>query len=77
MIQVQVVHLYYIDSMWGVYQGDPLSVVIFNTVMRTLADALKADQHVGYTFTQSHRSLNILMIPASLQVVQPVVNNCW
>ena len=32
----------------------------FNTVMMTLADALKADQHLGYTFAQSHRLLNVL-----------------
>ena len=44
----------------GVYQGDPLSVVVFNTIMMTLVDALKADQHLGYTFTQSHRSMNVL-----------------
>ena len=44
----------------GVYQGDPLSVVIFNTVMMTLADTLKEDQHLGYTFAQSHRSINVL-----------------
>ena len=37
----------------GVYQGDPLSVIIFNTVMATLADALKADKHLGYTFSNS------------------------
>ena len=41
----------------GVYQGDPLSVVIFNTVMATLADALKSDQSLGYTFS---RSMNVL-----------------
>ena len=44
----------------GVYQGDPLSVVVFNTVIMTLADALKADQHLGYTFTQSQGSMNVL-----------------
>ena len=63
----------------GVYQGDPLSVVVFNTIMMTLVDALKADQHLGYTFTQSHRSMNVLQYtdePASLQVVQPAVNIC-
>ena len=44
----------------GVYQGDPLSVVIFNTVMMTLVDTLKADQHLGYTFTKSQRSIRVL-----------------
>ena len=44
----------------GVYQGDPLSVVIFNTVMATLADTLKMDQSVGYKFSNSPRSINVL-----------------
>ena len=35
----------------GVYQGDPLSVVVFNTVMATLVDALKVDSFLGYTFS--------------------------
>jgi len=44
----------------GVYQGDPLSVVVFNTVMATLADALKAHSSLGYTFSGSSRSMNVL-----------------
>ena len=36
----------------GVYQGDPLSVVVFNTVMATLVDALKADSSLGYIHWQ-------------------------
>ena len=43
----------------GVYQGDPLSVVIFNTVMAT-ADTLKMDQSLGYKFSNSPRSINVL-----------------
>ena len=31
----------------GVYQGDPLSVIIFNTVMATLADSIDHQQHLG------------------------------
>ena len=44
----------------GVYQGDPLSVAIFNTVMATLADSLKCNQSLGYTFYHSPRSMNVL-----------------
>ena len=44
----------------GVYQGDPLSVVIFNSVMSTLSDAITQYQHMGYHFSQSPRSTNIL-----------------
>jgi len=41
----------------GVYQGDPFSVVIFNTVMCTLIDAL---QDLGYSFSQSKRTVNLI-----------------
>ena len=44
----------------GVYQGDPLSVAIFNTVMATLADTLKADHSLGYRFSNSPREMSIL-----------------
>ena len=44
----------------GVYQSDPLSVVVFNTVMATLVDALKVDSFLGYTFSQSSRLVNVL-----------------
>ena len=44
----------------GVYQCDLLSVVVFNTVMATLADALKAHSSLGYTFSGSSRSMNVL-----------------
>ena len=32
----------------GVYQGDPLSIIIFNSVMATLADTIDHHQHLGY-----------------------------
>ena len=44
----------------GVYQGDPLSVGIFNAVMATLADTIDHHKHLGYKFTNSPRSTNIL-----------------
>ena len=44
----------------GVYQGDPFSVVIFNTVMCTLIDALKPLQDLGYSFSQSKRTVNLI-----------------
>ena len=37
----------------GVNQGDPLSVVIFNSVMSTLSDAITQYQHKGYHFSPS------------------------
>ena len=45
----------------GVYQGDPLSVVIFNTVMSTLADSLRAHQHLRYTLSGGNASTNLLL----------------
>ena len=44
----------------GVYQRDPLLVVIFNTVMIIFANTLKEDQNLGYIFTQSYHSVNVL-----------------
>ena len=44
----------------GVYQGDPFSVVIFNTVMCTMADSLKSMEHLGYKFSGSPRSIHLL-----------------
>ena len=35
----------------GVYQGDPLSVVIFNTVMNTLVDTISMRIDLGYQFS--------------------------
>ena len=60
----------------GVYQGDPLSVVIFNTVMMTLADTLKEDQHLGYTFAQSHRSINVLQYADDTCLIANGLSSC-
>ncbi len=43
----------------GAYQGDPLSVVIFNTVINTLVDTLKKHTTLGYTLTPNHQ-INLL-----------------
>jgi len=39
----------------GVYQGDPLTTAIFNTVMCTLIEALRPFQHLVYTFSQKQQ----------------------
>lgn len=44
----------------GVYQGDPLSVVIFNTVMSTLIDTLQTRLDLGYTISTSNHQVNLL-----------------
>ena len=44
----------------GVFQGDPLSVVIFNTVMNTYIDAIKPHLSSSYHFSDSSQSLGLL-----------------
>lgn len=44
----------------GVYQGDPLSVVIFNTVINTMVDSIKGRTDLGYHFSPTHLPINLL-----------------
>lgn len=44
----------------GVYQGDPLSVVIFNTVINTLVDTLKTQAELGYKVYNTAYFINML-----------------
>ena len=44
----------------GVYQGDPLSVVIFNTVINTLVDTLQTRIDLGYNLSNSNHQVNLL-----------------
>ena len=60
----------------GVYQGDPMSVVIFNMVMATLADALKVDTSLGYTFSRSSRPISILQYADDTCLVANGPSNC-
>lgn len=69
----------------GVYQGDPLSVVIFNTVMNTLVDTLTTRRDLGYHFTGTRHKVNILQYaddtclvansPASCQFLLSMVSD--
>ena len=68
----------------GVYQGDPLSVVIFNTVMNTLVDTLQTRLDLGYTISGSTHQINLLQYaddtcllansPASCQYLLNIVD---
>lgn len=60
----------------GVYQGDPLSVIIFNTVMATLSDALAVDRSLGYTFSHSSRSIHVLQYADDTCLVASGPANC-
>ena len=69
----------------GVYQRNPLSVVIFNTVMNTLLDTVSFRLDLGYRFSNSSRRVNILQYaddaclvadsPASCQFLLNIVSD--
>ena len=58
-----------------VYQGDPLSVAIFNTVMVTLTDALKANKQLGYRLAAKTTS-NVLQYADDTCIVANGPANC-
>ena len=70
----------------GVYQGDPLSVVIFLTVMNTLSDTLCTRKDLGFTLSSFSTSVNHLLYaddaciisntPAGCQHLLDMVQ-CW
>ena len=60
----------------GVYQGDPLSVVIFNSVMSTPGESLKQYQQLGYSFTNSSRSLTTLQYADDTCLVADGPSSC-
>ena len=60
----------------GVYQGDPLSVVIFNSVMRTLGESLKQYKQFGYYFTNNSRSLTTLQYADDTCLVADTAGSC-
>ena len=60
------------------YQGDPLSVVIFNTVMNTLVDTLQSRLDLGYTISGSSNQVNTCLLansPASCQYLLNMVDD--
>ena len=44
----------------GVYQGDPLSVSIFNTVINMLVDTLETRKDLGYSLSNSRHTVSLL-----------------
>ena len=44
----------------GVYQGDPFSVMIFNTVINTLVDTVQTRLDLGYSFSNSKHTINLI-----------------
>ena len=60
----------------GVYQGDPLSVVIFNTVMNTLVDTITTRIDLGYQLSGSLRRVNILQYADDTCLVANFPSSC-
>ena len=60
----------------GVFQGDPLSVIIFNSVMSTLAHSFKQFHHLGYIFSNSFRSFNTLQYADDTCLVADGPSSC-
>ena len=44
----------------GVFQGDPLSAIIFNTVINTLVDTITQHHHLGYSLSGMKQPFNLL-----------------
>lgn len=59
----------------GVYQGDPLSVVIFNTVINTIVDTIKTRPDLGYHFT-NQLSVNLLQYADDTCLVANSPSSC-
>ena len=60
----------------GVYQGDPLSVVIFLTVMNTLSDTLCSRSDLGFTLPSSSISVNHLLYADDACIVSNTPAGC-
>ena len=64
------------DPVPGVYQGDPLSVVIFLTVMNTLSDTLCTRGDLGFSLPQSSISINHLLYADDACVISNTPAGC-
>ena len=60
----------------GVYQGDPLSVVIFNTVINTLVDTLKMRIDLGYCLRNSCHQKNVLQYADDICLIAISAASC-
>ena len=60
----------------GVYQGDPLSVAIFLTVMNTLSDTLCYRKDLGFTLPSSNAPVNHLLYADDACIVSSTPAGC-
>jgi len=61
----------------GVYQGDPLSALMFNTVINTLVDTItKCYPHLGYSLTSSRHRTNLLQYADDTSLIADGPSSC-
>ena len=61
----------------GVYQGDPLSVIIFNAVMNTLVDSItQRYTHLGYSLNSVPRRINLLQYADDTSLISDGPSSC-
>ena len=61
----------------GVFQGDPLSVLVFNTVMNTLVDTItKRHSNLGYTLAASSQRSNLLQYADDTSLLSNGPSSC-
>ena len=61
----------------GVYQGDPLSVIIFNTVMNTLVDSItQRCAHLGYSLNSVSGRINLLQYADDTSLIGDGPSSC-
>ena len=61
----------------GVFQGDPLSVLVFNTVMNTLVDTItKRHSNLGYTLAASSQWSNLLQYVDDTSLLSDGSSSC-
>ena len=61
----------------GVFQGDPLSVLVFNTVMNTLVNTItKRHSNLGYTLAASSQRSNLLQYADDTSLLSNGPSSC-
>ena len=61
----------------GVYQGDPLSVIILNTVMNTLVDSItQRYSQLGYSLTSVRSKINLLQYTDGTSLIGDGPSSC-
>ena len=61
----------------GVYQGDPLSVIIFNTVMNTLVDSITQPfSQLGYNLSSVGNKINLLQYADDTSLIGDGPSSC-